>query len=418
MQEFYTDGVLLMDILRGRYPDGGDIRMAFHLCLATTGWNPAVLLALDANEPFIEPHPRSPSRYVLRGIKDRAGGAEQVSEGLFKSQGSAGFILQTLLQRTAPLRAELVRLRALLLEELAGSPELTKSEHKKLRSKIDELNEGVRSPWLFVSHVGDGIHWLSDANFGGSTQKKTSFLSDLIDGINVRQPPDRQLEYITPTDFRDIYAAQVYHASGGSILAVMKALNHKRLTSTQVYVDNTLLNEEHRKLFGIFSGAFWDELASTGRVDPTLLAKISRDGAVSSDERARLEGYRTLLRSRIGIGCKKPTNPPKHIAPDFVPDGRKLCPIQRCMLCLEHAVLLPESRDGLCKRASELEFIQGGMSVTSWEQSSFAEELENTELALTLFDEAASSASRTEWTERINIGVHLVPEFDGSMEGQ
>lgn len=203
-QEFYADGVLLMDVLRGRYPDGGDIRVAFHLCLATTGWNPAVLLALDANQPFIEPHPRSPLRYVLRGIKDRAGGEEQVSEGLFKSQGSAGFILQTLLQRTAPLRVELKRMRALLLEELAESPELTESEHKKLRSKIDELTEGIRSPWLFVSHVGEGIHWLSDANFAGSTQKKTSFLSDVIDGINARQPPDRQLEYITSTDFRDI----------------------------------------------------------------------------------------------------------------------------------------------------------------------------------------------------------------------
>lgn len=417
-KEFYADGVLLMDILRGRYPDGEDIRMAFHLCLATTGWNPAVFLALDANEPFIEPHPRSPSRYVLRGVKDRAAGAEQVAEGLFKSQGSAGFILQTLLQRTAPLRAELVRLRAALLDELAANPGVTDDEQAKLRSRIDQLAEGIRSPWLFVSHVGEGIHWLSDGNFAGSTQKKTSFLSDIIDGINARRPHDRRLEYITPTDFRDIHAAQVYHANGGSILAVMKALGHKSLGSTQAYIDNTLLNEEHRKLFGTFSDAFWDELAATGRVDPTLLAKISRDGSVSSNERARLDAYRTLLRSRIGVGCKEPTNPPKHIAPDFVPDGKKLCHVQRCLLCLEHAVLLPESLDGLCKRASELEVVRSGMSVTSWEQSSFAEEFMNTELALSLFDQAASSASRAEWAERINIGAHVVPEFDGSTEGQ
>lgn len=415
---FYADGILLMEILRGRYPDGSDIRMAFHLCLATTGWNPAVLLALNANESFIEPHPRSPSRYVLRGIKDRAGGAEQVSEGLFKSQGSAGFVLQTLLQRTAPLRAELVRLRASLLEELGTSTSLTESEHKHLRSRIDQLTEGIRSPWLFVSHVGDGIHWLTDENYTGSTVKKTSFVADVIDGINASQPHDRQLQYITPTDFRDVYAAHVYHASGGSILAVMKALNHKGLGSTKAYVDNTLLNEEHRKLFGIFSGAFWDELATTGRVDPTLLAKISRDGAASSDERVRLEQYRTLLKSRVGVACKEPTNPPKRIAPNFVPDGQKLCPVQRCLLCLEHAVLLPESLDGLCKRASELEFIREGMSVLSWQQSSFSEELANTELALSLFDQAAAAARRAAWTERISLGIHLVPEFDGSIEGQ
>jgi hypothetical protein len=79
--------------------------------------------------------------------------------------------------------------------------------------------------------------------------------------------------------------------------------------------------------------------------------------------------------------------------------------------------LLPESLDGLCKRASELEFIRTGISVVAWQQSSFAEELQNTELALSLFDSAASAARREDWAERIKTGVHRVPEFDGMAEG-
>lgn len=417
-EDFYADGILLMDILRGRYPDGSDIRTAFHLCLATTGWNPAVLLALDANAEFIEPHPRSPSRYILRGIKDRAAGAEQISEGLFKSQGSAGFILKTLLQRTAPLRAELVRLREALLGELNQNRELSEEERERLRAQMDELSEGIRSPWLFVSHVKDGIHWLSDFNFAGSTLKRKSFLQDVVDDINRRQPIDRQLAYLRASDLRDAYAARVYFASGGSVLAVMKALGHRSLTSTQAYTENTLLNEEHRKLFGIFSGAFWSELRVNGRVDPTMLAKISRDGPVTAAERERLASYRSLLRSRLGVGCKDPTNPPKHMAPNFVPDGVRPCPIQRCLLCLTHAVLLPESHEGLCMRACELEFVREGMSVVAWQQSSFAEELDNIELALSLFDSATTLDLRKAWSERIKSGTHQIPVFDGSEDAQ
>jgi len=58
------------------------------------------------------------------------------------------------------------------------------------------------------------------------------------------------------------------------------------------------------------------------------------------------------------------------------------------------------------------------MNVVAWQQSSFAEEMENTELALSLFDSASATTHRKEWTERIQSGTHWVPEFDGLSEGQ
>jgi hypothetical protein len=399
----------LMESLRGRYPDGDDIRAALHLCLATTGWNPAVFLALNVDEPFIEPHPKDSTRYILRGVKDRAGGAEQISEGLFKTRGSAGFVLQTLITQTAPLREELRRELRMCREQLYSSGPLTPEKHKDLDERIAALERGIRSPWLFTSHVGNGIHWLSDDSFGGK-----DFLSEVIASINRRQPADRQLSPLKASDLRDAYAARVYHASGGSILAVMKALNHRRLSSTRDYLDNTLLREEHRQLYGTFSSALWEEIRVHRRVDPTVLAMWSRHGKVNPEHRVRLKTYREILRSRIGVGCKDPLHPPKHIAPDFQHDGKALCSVQRCLLCLEHAVIFPDSLPGLCKRFAELRYLQTNMSVTAFAQSSFGEELTNTELALLGFDQSAVARHVGIWDGRIASGTHRVVEFDGS----
>ncbi|MGA4196573.1 hypothetical protein ACI2VG_05750 [Ralstonia nicotianae] len=403
--DLYRNDTSLMESLRGRYPDGTDIRTAFHLCLATTGWNPAVFLALNVEEPFIEPYPKDSSRYLLRGIKDRAGGTEQVAEGLFKSRGGAGFILRTLIERTAPLREELWRELEECRAQLSRSDPLDPGVQSAAKKRIAALEHGLRSPWLYVSH---GIHWLTDYNFHGN-----SFLSNVIADINCRQPADRKLTPLTASDLRDAFAARVYHASGGSVLAVMKALNHRRLKSTREYLDNTLLREEHRVLYGTFSSALWEEIKVNRRVDPTILAMWSRHGRVTPEHRSRLQTYRQLLRSRIGVGCKDPTHPPKHIAPDFKPDGKKPCSVHRCLLCLEHAVIFPDSLPGLCKRLAELRYLQRNMSVTAFAQSSFGEEMSNIELALLGFDPATVAEHLGTWERRIADGTHRVIEFDG-----
>ncbi|WP_196385455.1 hypothetical protein, partial [Ralstonia solanacearum] len=384
---FYSQGFSVEDMLLGSYPGGDDIRTAFHLCLATTGWNPAVLLSLDVSESFLEPHPKDPSRYILRGIKDRAGGTEQVSEGLFKTRSGAGFILKTLMARTAPLRKQLEK----ELRECMSRLKVTTStgqETNALHRKIATIERGLRSPWLFVGTTSADVQWLDDRNFstvrGGEA---ASYLGNLIAQINQHQPPDKQLSHFSATTLRKAYAAYVYRASSGSILAVMKALGHRDPNTTAGYLNNTLLKEEHRKLFLTFSTALWDELKANGRVDPTILAKWSRDGEVTPEQRERLHSYRELLRSRIDVGCKDALHPPRHIAPAFKPDGKSMCSVQRCTLCLENAVILPESLPGLCKRLAELRYIRASMGVGPFLESTFPEELENTELALLAFDE-------------------------------
>lgn len=416
---FYDNGYVFSDMIKGRYPDGNDVRTAFHLCLATTGWNPAVFLSLDVNKPFIETHPKDPSRYILRGTKARGGGSEQVSEGLLKTEASAGVVLQTLVQRTKPLRDVLLSELTDCKKKLSMETSNDVNESKVLKKRIAALELGVRSPWLFATKVHAGIQCLTDGNYttliGGS--ESVPFLTMFIRDLNQRQPDDRQLASITPTDLRDAYAAHAYHSSGGSILTVMKALNHRNLSSTKDYLDNTLLKEEHRKLYETFSAALWTEIAVHKRVDPTMLAKWSRDSEVTELQRQRLTDYRKLLRSRIGVGCKDPQNPPGHIAPEFVADGKAMCPVQRCLLCLEHAVILPESLSGLCKRVVELQHLKMTMSVPAHLESSFPEELENTEIAIQYFDQAEVTRQLNYWKGKIADGTHRVSSFDGANNG-
>jgi hypothetical protein len=419
-QSFYKQGFNIGDMLRGSYPDGDDVRAAFHLCLATTGWNPAVLLSLDVTQVFIEQHPKDPGRYILRGVKARAGSTEQLNEGLFKSQGSAGVVIQTLMARTTVLRDSLradLQLHKTELMQMTSSAAHSLADIEALRSRITALEQGLRSPWLFLSSGKAGTQWLTDNNFAKGSERGgggySTYLGDLVTAVNVRQPPERQLARLKPSDLRDAYAAYVYHASGGSVLSVMKALGHREVRSTQGYLHNTLLKEEHRKLFGIFSDALWTEMETHGRVDPTILAMRSRSGDVSSEQRERLHSYRTLMLSRLGVGCIDPKNPPRHIDPNFKADGKAMCHVQRCTLCLENAVLLPESLPGLCRRLAELRFLRSQMSVAAFQESSFLEELDNTELALLAFDAEESRGLVEQWEGRIASGAHRVIEFDG-----
>jgi len=415
---FGNRGFSVQDMFRGRYPDAEDIRYAFHLCLASTGWNPAVLLALNANTAFIETHPKDATRYILRGYKAR-GRSEQQTEGLYKSQGSAGVILQTLITRTQRLREQL---RHQLTEQEAAYQRMLQegasaSTLDAQRKVVSKLRIGVSSLWLYVTPSVDEIVWLDphDSSYsrGVNQGDRTSFLDGLVARLNAHRPDDRRLAPLKAGDFRDAFAAYAYRISGGMVLYVMKALGHKSLRSTQVYLDNTILNDQSVQLYQTFSNALWSEIKVHNRLDPTLIAKCSRDGDASASDRERLARYRSLRRSRIGVGCKDPTRPPSRIAPNFRADGKAMCHVHRCMLCLEHAVIFPDSFPGLAKRLAELRAIRRRMSVVAFLESSFGEEMENTELALRGFDADAVATQVREWEHRISDGSHRVVDLDG-----
>ncbi|MBB5501643.1 hypothetical protein [Paraburkholderia sp. MM5384-R2] len=414
-KHFRKRGYSIEDMFLGFYPDGSDIRDAFHLCLAATGWNAAVLIQLDVDEDFIVQHPKDATRYIMYG-KKRRGNSEQIYEGLYKSQSSAGMVIKALIERTAPLRTQL-RKNLIALEgryRTLQSSGANAQDLSDLKEKIEELKLGVRSPWLYANYRSPAdMQWLSSNDYGRSPSGPGSYINVVIERVNRGCPPEKRIQRFVAGDLRDAFAEYAYRVSGGMLLYVMKALGQKTLKSTVRYVDNTFVNAETDKLYMIFSENLWDEIRQTEKVDPAILAIRSRDGSVTTSQRGRLDEYRKLSRSRIGMGCKDPHNPPRHIAPDFVPDGKSNCPVQRCTLCLENGVVFAESIDGLCMRFVELEYIKSHISVTAFLESSFGEEIENTEFALKHFDGREVELRLQQWRKRVNSGEHRVVDLDG-----
>lgn len=403
MSLFYQQGYRT-EVMRGRFPGIGDVRAAFHLCLVTTGWNPETFLALDVGCEFIQTHPKDETRYLLTGFKERSK-SEQVTEGLYKSQRSPGVILLTLMRLTELLRVQLQAQRQAGEAELNALVRQGAGTHvvDDKRELLSRLDEGLRSPWLFADDDGI-VSWLNGDNY--HREGHGSYLDRLVQEVNAKRSPHHQVASITATDFRDAFAAYAYQESGGMVLYVMRVLGHKRLSSTQRYLDNSLLNDESSRIFRTFANSLWVEIRVHGRLDPTVLAKWCRDGQVSEDERKRLEDYRALKRSRIGVGCKKPTNPPRAVAPAFRPDGKTQCSTHRCTLCIENAVILPESLDGLAMRSAELLYLQASMPTATFAETSFAEELHNTQVALLGFESSVVSEAVQRWQRRIVDGTH------------
>jgi hypothetical protein len=420
ISQFYDAGLSRKEMLQGRYPLLEDLQAPIHLCMANTGWNKAVVLAIDVTGEYIAAHPTDSSQYIMWARKEKAGGTPQETRGLFKSQAGIGFIVLTIVARTEPLRTELRKqLKGYSKQlKLALANSAPDSEPVlNLNKTVSDLQTAIRSPWLYATHHGgiacpDQRTLDKSIDDSGDHFKYSPYLRMVIRELNVRRPQDNQLAEITPGDFRDNFARVCYEASGGSVLAVKKALGHKRISSTQVYLTNQENLESHRQIYGRFWHQLWDvEIRVHKSVDPSILALGARTGTVTAEHRSRLGKWRKLMISRVEMGCTSPKNPPRRIAPHFVPDGLKNCDVQRCTLCFEHGVILPTSLPGLAMRAEELCHIRTEMSIKAWLVSTFSEELENTEVALLGFDPKEVALVRKHWAEKIRSGEHRVIDF-------
>lgn len=419
----YRTGLSTRTMKDGYFPNRWDIDAAFCQCLAVTGWNPSTLFGLDATKKFLRTHPKDAKRfmlmpgdgcnghsYELTGTKPRAGGAQQRLFGLWKTRFGAGYILNMLLERTAPMRAQLQeardaeKARYAHMEEAGASTDALTAQFKN----VQRLEAGCRSVWLYQGIKG--IAWLGSSPRGqiDGQGKQTHYLDALTQGLNAGRADDNQIETLTLSDLRDAFALWVWRATGGNILAVMKALQHRWIQSTVRYVDNNIINSESNVQYRTFSNHLFGELGE-GRLDVTILTHLCRYGQPTEKMMARLDEYRALMRSRCKVACKDPHNPPKRIAPTFVADGKRVCPTQRCLLCTQHAVFLPESVDGVAMRVEELLALEERMPMESWLTSLYQTELDNALIALNLFSSETVRQRRAHWAAAIAAGSHRVP---------
>ncbi len=388
----------------GLYPSSDDARHAFHLCLLYSGWNVQTLLELDITGRFIEEHPTNPEYHLLYGFKNR-GGTEHFCVGRSKRSDSPGTILKTLVERTKPLRAALEKELAEVETALLKDETDTASALRKV-----ELLHCLKSPWLCVNARGQSIGRLTSNNV--NAEDKIPFLRRVIQEINASQPADRQVRSsITPSDFRDAYIGFAYEFSNYSVLTAQVAATHKRAGTTQTYLGHKAWRAHSAKRVREFSTTLWQEIKIHRAVDPAVLRSTMENGEVSADERRRLDTFRKN-RTRVGVGCKDRMNPPATIAPEHV--DRSACRVQRCTLCPTHAIVYDDSYDHLARRKAELEDIREKVPVPVWGESSFPQELENTEATLQQFDASLVLDRLNHWRSEIKSGRHMVISMEGT----
>ncbi len=397
--------------ISGLYPTCDDVRAAFILCLMYSGWNISTLVTLKVDGRFVETHPTNSGYHVAHGFKNR-GQSEQYCIGRNKRLDAPGTILRTLVERTRPLR-ELVKKQLVGLETQLADGAASVEEVNSLLEQCKTLKERARSPWLYADPHGFAVvHINSDnLNYRRSYKSQGTYLANFIRTINLHQPADRQIrESIAPGDLRDSYVGFTYEFSNYSVLTAQIAAGHKSVGTTQDYLRHKRWKAHSAKTIQKFQTFMFREIGERKSVDATILRAHMEWGDVTDEERVRLSEFRKN-RSRIGVGCKDPNSPPQSMARNHKGGG---CRIQRCTLCPQNAILLPDSYDGIAMRVAELEFLRHSIPVTSWVNSQFPLELENAESALELYDPQRVQGRLAHWRREIQEGHHKPILLDGT----
>lgn len=396
------------------FPDAMAIQAAFMLCLATSGWNEAVLLSLEVGGEIFLTHPTDEKRYIMVGTKRRAKGVEQRCNGLKKTQHGPYSIINFVTEVTEPLRGQLRARGKAIDAQLADSAALGLDAKtvEALQREQHGIKVATRSFWLNVAHTSTG----KSSGFGGIsrlTRVDSDLLRDIIDGLNARNP-GQPIGRMSPSDFRDAYALHWYEFSGGDILTVMRALGHRHVGTTVTYTNNVVVRVRNQEKARKVLKAWWGEVEEHGQADPTVVAFTVKHGKPSDEQRGRVKTYRTFMLTQLGTRCFNPHYPPSHVAPHFEPDGEKVCDVQRCLLCVKYAVITPESLDGIARRLAELNHIKSTMSVAAWVAATgYIEEMENAELGLAGFADASAAQEAFErWTRKIEGGEHRMILFE------
>jgi hypothetical protein len=432
-------GISLSQMRAIAFPTLLEANIGFHAALIRSGWNPSTLITgIDATQPkSIFQHPKDANQLVLaveaqegeaqdntedleevtmQGSKRRAGGRLQFCMGLQKDPDSPPNIVAAYLARTTELRKQLHQYvnEANAEYERLLAVDAPKEDIELQFKKLQNLQQGTRNVWLYVDYRGD-INWLDGLSWkfhrvpeALNARKTVSYLELLIDRLNVHceKRGEEPITTVTPADFRDIYARWVHQITGGNILAVMLALGHASLKSTDVYVTNNIFNAENDETIRRFMTHLFAELEK-GRVDLTILAQLVRHEPMTSEMHARLAEYRNLTRSRIKAGCADIKNPPTNIDPGHV-EG-KWCRTHRCLRDCPNARFLPESIDGIAMRVEELMVMSENLPFDVWANGDFEKELEAGEYLLAdLYDQDAANQARAHWREKIRSGKHVV----------
>lgn len=382
--------------LRWFHPSYHDTAIFLWLFLLGTGWNLTTALSLDVSEnsTWVQDHPHKQEFKILHGFKSRSD-RHVFTLSLKKPEWHPYQIVRFMIDRTGPLRATLRHRLAEAEKRYMAEPT------PAVRAEIEHLRTASRSPWLY--HV---VNKIGEVNaFSNHDSAKLNDIARIVAEAGGLLGEHPSLATFGTSIARDAWIGYAYAKSGHAVIFAELAAQHADARQLKHYLNRLRFRAYSEKMVRLVQNGAFEEIRERRPLDPTRLHLLVREGRITPEQERRLIDLRQ--RTRLGMGCLEPRNPPREVAPDHREGA--ICRIQRCTGC-PHGVVMADSLPALTRARAELLHIRREIPLAAWSGSSFDDELQSIEATLESFNPAAVSAHTDAWTAKLRSGEIIAHE--------
>ena len=381
--------------LRWRFPLEVDMAVFIWIVLIYTGFNLATVLAIDISEPskWYAPALQDPDHVLIFGDKDRVKKMVYAPSKV-RAQFHAFNIIKTLTEVTEPLRETLRR----RVEKLRAQNNENYS-HETQR-EIQKLEESIRSPWLYVGLMERDGETLIRSVQNTDVSNLNSIIRSIAEDANLTDDHP-YLKTLSTSQARDSMINFTYRNSR-RMSVVKLAAQHSDYRSLKYYLARRKIRRANFQTVNQVLTHTFSEIRHRDVFDETRIKIALKTGEITREQERRLRDVRQ--RTRVGMGCKNPTNPPPEIDPHHL-DG-EICRVQRCTGCF-HGVIFPESVRPMAYALADLCYLRRKVGLAAWKGSSFEEEEISLVETLKQFDDEVVKKYFQERMEALKSGEEV-----------
>ncbi|KQT95484.1 hypothetical protein ASG68_12220 [Rhizobium sp. Leaf453] len=369
--------------LRYFAPAQADTAVYLWLFMLHTGFNLATTLDIDiSDEQWFQTSFQDPEHVVISIFKERAG-TWVFAPSLVQPEFHPYQLIRFMIKRTEKLRMTLERRLVELQKHDADFPTNT------VKAEITYLQRLIKSPWLY-HNIGDAgrVEGFQSTDAG----LLNTFIRNIIHAEEL-QTEHPWLARLATTQVRDGMINFAHDRSGSAMIA-QYAAQHGSQRSLRYYLARGKQRKRNFKAVNQVISLMISEALNKNVIDFVRIRIMRERGEITLVQEKRLLDFRQ--RTRVGMGCLEPTNPPRHIAPDHVPDT--ICKIQRCTGCC-HGIIFDDSVEPLSNALADLHFIKRSLPLTSWADTSLADEEASIKATLKQF---SPEIVKGHYTDRFN----------------
>jgi hypothetical protein len=376
--------------LRWFHPGLQDTVIFLWLFLLRTGWNLSTALSLDisSSDAWHEDHIQHQGYKVIHAFKGRAD-KHQFTLSMAKPEWHPFKIVTFMIERTAALRQTL-RLELTQKRQLYAT-----SPSPALKRRVAQLESFIRSPWLYhsMSKVGE-VAALS----GLASSYYNEVVREVVrrHGLELKYP---SLLDIGTSQARDAWIGHAYRSSQHNVTLTQLAAQHRDGRIITHYISRHRYRARSEKILRAVQNAAFYDISNGQILDAARLRLIVSQGGITAEQEKRLLDRRQ--RTRLGMGCVEPHNPPPEISPDHTPGST--CRVQRCTGC-RHGLVFDDSLHLLARARAELIYIKRSIPYASWLGSSFEDEERSIDATLALFEADDVRREIDQWLKNIEQG--------------